>query len=237
MPVGLSRKLVHRVERGRTSPSAGARRSSSRVPASVGVTLRVVRLRSRTPSRASSRRTASLSVEAETPRTAAAPRKLRCARDRGEGVEIGKVRIGHCAKFRTACSDNAGLSNDDASRHNHGDRSAPGARRSRRTDMQRATSAPDGPDGFRPRPRLHGHVGHVRPGGRSREHRHHPRRARRRHHAARHRRLLRHGPQRDADRRGAQGRPRDSFVAQREVRRAARSRPAAGRATTRGRRR
>ena len=38
------------------------------------------------------------------------------------------------------------------------------------------------------------------PADRGREHRHHPCRARRRHHAARYRRLLRHGPQRAADR-------------------------------------
>ena len=61
----------------------------------------------------------------------------------------------------------------------------------------------NGPSGLRARPRLHGHVRLLRPGRRGREHRHDPRRARRRHHAARHRRLLRHGPQRAADRRGA----------------------------------
>ena len=61
----------------------------------------------------------------------------------------------------------------------------------------------DRPRGLRPRPRLHGHVRHVRPRRRGREHRHHPRRARRRRHPARHRRLLRHGPQRAADPRGA----------------------------------
>ena len=40
---------------------------------------------------ASSRRTASLSDEAETPRIAAAARKLRAADDRCEGIEIGKI--------------------------------------------------------------------------------------------------------------------------------------------------
>src|SRR5581483_8573767 len=60
-----------------TSPSAGTSRSGRRAPASVGVTLRVVRLRRRRPSRASSRRTAALRVEAEPPRRAAAFRKLR----------------------------------------------------------------------------------------------------------------------------------------------------------------
>ena len=56
------------------SDSIGDSLSSNRWPASVGVTLRVVRLSSRVPSLASSRRTASLSAEAETPRNVAAPR-------------------------------------------------------------------------------------------------------------------------------------------------------------------
>ena len=55
------------------------------------------------------------------------------------------------------------------------------------------------------RARLHGHVRHVRPGRRTREHRDHSCSARRRHHAAGHRRLLRRRPQRDADRPGAEG--------------------------------
>ena len=62
---------------------------------------------------------------------------------------------------------------------------------------------------------------------RAREHRDHPRRARRRHQPARHRRLLRHGPQRAADRRGARGpRPRRGRD-QRQVRRPARARTGA----------
>ena len=86
--------------------------------------------------------------------------------------------------------------------------------------------------GLRHRPRLHGHVGLVRPGRPQREHRHHPRRARRRRHPARHRRLLRHGPQRDADRRGARGAPPRQSADQREVRRPARPGRRPGSATT-----
>src|SRR3984885_2058419 len=58
-----------------TSLSAGVSRSSRRLPTSVGTTLRVVRLRSLTPSRASSRRTASLSPDALPPLTRAPSRK------------------------------------------------------------------------------------------------------------------------------------------------------------------
>ena len=59
------------------SPSAGESRAKSCCPASVSVTLRVVRVSSLTPSLASSRRIASLSDVAEMPRCAAAFRKLR----------------------------------------------------------------------------------------------------------------------------------------------------------------
>lgn len=58
---------------------------------------------------------------------------------------------------------------------------------------------------LRPRPRLHGHVRSLRPVRRGRKHRHHPCCSRRRHQPARHGRLLRHGPQRDADPRGPPG--------------------------------
>ena len=102
--------------------------------------------------------------------------------------------------------------------------------------METRTLGHTGPASLGARPRLHGHVGLLRAGRPRREPRHDPRRARRRHHSARHRRLLRHGPQRDADRRGAQGRPRRG-ADQRQVRRHARTRRAAGSATTRGRQR
>ena len=56
VPRGLERKPLTTSSPLSISPSAGASRSSRRWPASVGVTLRVVRLRRRTPSAASSRR-------------------------------------------------------------------------------------------------------------------------------------------------------------------------------------
>ena len=77
VPTGLDRKALTASSAAVISLKAGVRRSSSRAPASVGVTLRVVRLSRRTPSLASSRRTASLKVEADTPRSVAAARKLR----------------------------------------------------------------------------------------------------------------------------------------------------------------
>ena len=75
---------------------------------------------------------------------------------------------------------------------------------------------------FADRAGRHGDVRPLRPGRRRREHRHHPRGPRRRRHADRHRRLLRHGPQRDADpRRPARPQPRRGRH-QRQVRGAAR---------------
>ena len=69
-----------------------------------------------------------------------------------------------------------------------------------------------------------GMSGMYGPGRARREHRHHPCRARRRDRPPRHRRLLRHGPQRDADRRGAPRPPARGLPAERQVRRPARAR-------------
>ena len=69
-----------------------------------------------------------------------------------------------------------------------------------------------------------GMSGMYGPLGPHREPRDHPRGARCRRDAARHRRLLRHGPQRDADWRGTRGPPARAAAAQRQVRRAARPR-------------
>ncbi len=77
VPIGVSRKWLTSSSASPTSESAGTSRSNRRRPASVSVTLRVVRFISRTPSCSSSRRSASLRVEAETPRSFAAWRKLR----------------------------------------------------------------------------------------------------------------------------------------------------------------
>ena len=56
--------------------NAGCARSRKRLPASVKPTLRVVRVNSATPTRPSSARTAWLTAEGVTPRSAAAARKL-----------------------------------------------------------------------------------------------------------------------------------------------------------------
>src|SRR5580693_1144886 len=68
-------KAVHQSSAASTSVKAGPSRSSSRWPAAVGATLRVVRLSSLTPSCASSRRTASLSPDALAPFARAPSRK------------------------------------------------------------------------------------------------------------------------------------------------------------------
>ncbi len=75
VPDGRSRKSLTTSRADSTSPSAGTIRSISLAPASVGATLRVVRFSSRTPSRASMRRMASLRLEADLPLSRAASRK------------------------------------------------------------------------------------------------------------------------------------------------------------------
>ncbi len=62
-----------------SSSKAGFARDRKRSPASVRPTLRVVRMKSAAPTRASSARTAWLIAEGVTPSSAAARRKLRCA--------------------------------------------------------------------------------------------------------------------------------------------------------------
>src|SRR6185312_5565879 len=74
VPAGRSRKVLTTSSAASTSDSAGPSRSRRRRPASVGATLRVVRLRRRTPSPASSRRIASLSPEALRPESRAPSR-------------------------------------------------------------------------------------------------------------------------------------------------------------------
>src|SRR5579859_2521594 len=75
VPMGRSRKRLTTSMAASTSLSAGVRRSSRRCPASVGTTLRVVRLSSLTPSRPSNRRTASLRPDALPPTARAPSRK------------------------------------------------------------------------------------------------------------------------------------------------------------------
>ena len=61
-----------------SSSKAGFARERNRAPASVRPTLRVVRMKSAAPTRASSARTAWLIADGVTPSSAAALRKLRC---------------------------------------------------------------------------------------------------------------------------------------------------------------
>jgi hypothetical protein len=74
-PAGLSRKPFTTSMAASTSVNAGPSRSSRRSPASVGATLRVVRLSNLTPSCASRRRTASLRPDALLPLARAPSRK------------------------------------------------------------------------------------------------------------------------------------------------------------------
>lgn len=77
VPAGLSRIALSDSSSCAISCSRGASVFSSRAPASVTETLRVVRVSSRTPSRASSASIEWLSAERETPICAAARVKLR----------------------------------------------------------------------------------------------------------------------------------------------------------------
>src|SRR5437868_9234421 len=110
VPVGASRKPFTSSSASFTSEKIGVNRAASRIPASVGVTERVVRLRRRTPSRSSRSRTDWLKVEAETPRSRAARLKLRCrtiaekaSRSESSGrliVRFPAQPIWHCADYR-----------------------------------------------------------------------------------------------------------------------------------------
>src|SRR5471032_19172 len=75
VPLGLSLNPFRTSSDASISLNNGASFSISRSPGSVGATLRVVRLSKRRPSFASSRRTAMLRLEAETPLIRAASRK------------------------------------------------------------------------------------------------------------------------------------------------------------------
>ena len=104
VPRGLERKPLTTSSPLSISPSAGASRSSRRWPASVGVTLRVVRLRRRTPSAASSRRTASLKAEADPPRAAAAPRKPRARATATKASRSARLGLAIRASLRPEAS-------------------------------------------------------------------------------------------------------------------------------------
>ena len=77
-PAGRSRSAPSDSNAPRTSSRAGSRRATNRAPSSVRPTLRVVRMKSAVPMRASSARTAWLIADGVTPSSAAALRKLRC---------------------------------------------------------------------------------------------------------------------------------------------------------------
>ncbi|MCY1242380.1 hypothetical protein D9M72_553380 [compost metagenome] len=77
VPAGLSLTSLKAVSSVSNCSKCGTRVASSRSPASVGETLRVVRVSRRTPSRASSARMVWLSADCETPSWAAALVKLR----------------------------------------------------------------------------------------------------------------------------------------------------------------
>ena len=129
VPAGRSRKPFTTSSAASTSVSAGPSRSSRRAPASVGTTLRVVRLSSLTPSLASSRRTASLSPDALPPLARAPSRKPLGAGHRHEGVQIAQIDL-HCSPFRTTCADCSaiiatGRRRLAMRRHTKGDRSCP----------------------------------------------------------------------------------------------------------------
>src|SRR3569833_3905604 len=80
IPAGRSRNTLTTTSAASTPSSAGASPSIKRAPASVGVTLRVVRWSRRTPNLSSRRRTASLRADALAPLARAASRKPRaCA--------------------------------------------------------------------------------------------------------------------------------------------------------------
>ena len=72
VPAGLSRSSLEAGELGLDLVEARADRRSSRSPASVGATLRVVRVSRRRPSRSSKPRIVWLSADCETPSLAAA---------------------------------------------------------------------------------------------------------------------------------------------------------------------
>ncbi len=89
VPAGLSRNSLKAASSASISSNARAeRRASRRSPASVGATLRVVRVSSRSPSRASSPRTVWLSADCETPSLRRRPGEAALPRDGEEGEEV-----------------------------------------------------------------------------------------------------------------------------------------------------
>ena len=105
-------KGVHHVERRlQLAQALGPSRSKRRAPASVGTTLRVVRFKRRMPSFASSRRTASLRLEADAPLIRPPLAKAAGAHYRDISLQIVNLRR-HCPLLGTACTDYTALSRD-----------------------------------------------------------------------------------------------------------------------------
>ena len=77
VPAGFSRNSPSAASSASMPSKCGPMRASSRSPASVGATLRVVRVSSRTPRRSSSPAMVWLSADCDTPSPAAARVKLR----------------------------------------------------------------------------------------------------------------------------------------------------------------
>ena len=92
---GLFAQLAQRGELGIDLVEARPHGRSRRSPASVGATLRVVRVSSRSPSRSSSPRMVWLSADCETPSFAAALVKLRSLRHSQEGKKVVDVLARH----------------------------------------------------------------------------------------------------------------------------------------------
>ena len=88
VPAGFSRSSLSAASSASISSNRGPTVASRRSPASVGATLRVVRVSSRSPSRSSSPRMVWLSADCDTPSCAAALVKLRSLRHGEEGEEV-----------------------------------------------------------------------------------------------------------------------------------------------------
>src|SRR6185437_9476537 len=222
-PDGTPRRLRICSSAALTSIIAGATRASSNSPASVSPTLRVVRFIRRRPSRSSRLRRRWLRLDTETRCSIAARRKFRV---RATATKASRSRRSMSLIVRY--NEQAIL--DCLSYRDNKEGACPLQQRAVSPAAKQGESHETAPTRFkRPqrlddRPRLHGYVGLLRARRPRREHQYHPRRAGGRDYTARHRRFLWHGPQRDADRRGAQGPSPRPCPDLGKVRRAARSR-------------
>jgi hypothetical protein len=100
VPAGLSRSSASADSSASISSKRGPTVFNSRSPASVQATLRVVRVSSRRPMRASSPRTVWLSADCDTPSLAAARVKLR---SRATLEQVTRGAIPHCSVAPRLC--------------------------------------------------------------------------------------------------------------------------------------